>query len=112
MRRVEYGINQGASDSAETMQRWSVVLDGCWKRRNEEWWWWWSGCQMLGGLFGERQNAGVQHLVLPPTDYNQLHNNSALLKVFASPMAVSVFEQRSLRGRADQLPYSCHSRLT
>lgn len=57
----------------------------CWmdvgKRRNEEWWlwWWWSGCQMLGGLSGERQTAEVQHLVLPPTDWqaNRLIYNPA-----------------------------------
>lgn len=36
--------------------------------------------KMLGGLFGERQTAGVQHLVLPPTDWqsNQLSNNLTL----------------------------------
>lgn len=48
------------------------------KKRNEVWWWWWSGCQMLGGLFGERQTAGVQHLALPPTDW-QLQPTGGLL---------------------------------
>lgn len=58
---------------------------------------------MLGGLSGERQTAGVQHLVLPPTDWqaNQLTYYPASTLFFPWDL----LHEEYMLGFAEQLVY-------
>lgn len=63
------------------------------------------------GLFGERQTAGVQHLVLPPTDwqFNQLSNNLTLQVISFFPW--EFYCKKFKLGLGKQLVYGSNGRM-